>query len=158
MSRHLSSDEISQWVLNERTPDAEQHLESCSDCRAEVAAFKTTLSLFRTSAHNWADRQLSSEAQTMRRIQQAPYRGMLHTVCLAAAMMALCALSMMSLRERSFTPAPVAAAAAAPEAPVSDAALLERVDGQVSQTIPTSLAPLDNALSWENTSRASVRR
>lgn len=154
MNRHLCSDEISRWVLDERSLDTEQHLELCADCRAEVAAFKTTLSLFRASAQNWADRQLVSEAQTMRRIRQAPYGSMLHTLCIAA-MMALCVLSVMSIRQHSLaaTPVPVAAV----ESPVSDAALIERVDGQISQTIPSSLAPLDNALSWENASRAAAR-
>ena len=156
MNRHLSSSEISQWILDERTLDAEQHLDICADCRAEVAAFETTLSLFRASAHNWANRQLAPETQTLRRIQHAPYRSMLQTVCLAAAMTALCVLRMISIRQHSFGSAPVVTAAA--ELPVSDAALLERVDGQVSQTIPSSLAPLENALAWESTSRDSACR
>ncbi|MBV8897109.1 MAG: hypothetical protein JO051_11400 [Acidobacteriaceae bacterium] len=156
MSRHLSSNEISDWILKHRTVEAEQHLDACADCRAEVAAFETTLLLFRASAHTWTDRQLASETQTLRRIQQAPFRNMVQTFGLAAAMTVVCVLSVLSIRQRSFSSAPVVAAAA--ELRVGDAALLERVDGQISQTIPSSLAPLDNALSWETASRATARR
>lgn len=157
MNRHLSSEEISQWLLNERTPAADRHLEACVDCRAEVTAFKTTLWLFRESARNWADRQLPPELHTLRRIKQARYRGMLHAVCLAIAMTVLCALGGISMRQRSLGPV-MPSPSAEPVVTVTDAVLLERVDAQISQNVPSSLAPLDKALSWENMPRESARR
>ena len=58
MSRHLSSREVSQWMIGERTPQQEQHVRQCPECGAEVARMEAALALFRGSVRHWSDRQV----------------------------------------------------------------------------------------------------
>ena len=55
MSRHLSADEISQWISGERTSEQESHLRECTACAAEVNDTEQTLALFRESGRRWSD-------------------------------------------------------------------------------------------------------
>jgi len=57
MSQHLSSREVSQWMIGERTPQQEQHVRQCSQCGAELARLEASLALFRGSVRHWSARQ-----------------------------------------------------------------------------------------------------
>lgn len=141
MTRHLSSEEISQRAAGEYDQAVEQHLNDCSTCRAELALFMKSLSLFRESVHVWAGQQCPSETATIRRIRQAPYRTMLNAFCVAALILFACFAGWST---RPHAPAPVAL-----QSGESDTALLERVNAEVTQTVPTSLAPLRSFVAWE---------
>jgi len=56
MNRHLSSEEISRWMIGERTPDTERHAIECPPCRAELDRLEAAFSLFRESGICWSDR------------------------------------------------------------------------------------------------------
>ena len=58
MNQHLSSREISQWMMGERTPQQEQHVRQCPECGAEVTRMEAALALFRGSVRHWSDRQV----------------------------------------------------------------------------------------------------
>ena len=53
MSRHLTSEEISAWIIGERaadagrTGDAERHARDCPRCRAEIERFEGAIGHFR---------------------------------------------------------------------------------------------------------------
>jgi anti-sigma factor RsiW len=144
MSCHLSSEQISAWTLGEYSSDIEQHLADCAACRAEVASLKLSLSSFRESAHNWADQQCVSEAQTIQRIRRAPLQGWLDKISLAAALATvLCMVAVFSLRQHSSVPVSAASS-------MDDTVLLRTVNEQVSETLPRSLTPLTKVVSWEN--------
>jgi hypothetical protein len=49
MSQHLSDEQISNWLIGERTADAEAHLRECAACRGEIARMEETFALFRES-------------------------------------------------------------------------------------------------------------
>ena len=50
MSRHLSSEQISRWVMGEHGAFEEEHVRDCPECRAEVARLESVLAQFRSSA------------------------------------------------------------------------------------------------------------
>jgi len=60
VNRHLRTDEISKWLLNERTPEMEQHTGSCAECQAAVDRLERTLNRFRGAVTSFADEQLLS--------------------------------------------------------------------------------------------------
>src|SRR5688572_3510836 len=52
---HLSSEQVFEWALGERSAEVGRHLEDCCECREELARLQDGLSAFRQSAHDWAD-------------------------------------------------------------------------------------------------------
>ncbi len=52
MSRHLSSEQISQYLVGDLTPDEEVHAHVCSECGARLARLESSLSHFRSSVRN----------------------------------------------------------------------------------------------------------
>jgi len=55
MNRHLSSAEISDWVIGEKTPDQERHARECAECSAEIKRLERVFLMFRESGQRWAD-------------------------------------------------------------------------------------------------------
>lgn len=49
MSQHLSDEQISNWMIGERTADDEAHVRECAECRCEVRRMEETFGLFRES-------------------------------------------------------------------------------------------------------------
>ncbi|HLK67021.1 MAG TPA: hypothetical protein VKU19_26490 [Bryobacteraceae bacterium] len=56
MKSHLSSEEISRWVIGERSMEAEHHVTQCALCRSELDRLRETFLLFRESGIRWSDR------------------------------------------------------------------------------------------------------
>lgn len=54
MTRHLYSEEISQWIAGERPEATQLHLRGCAQCRAEVERMDAAFALFRDSAERWS--------------------------------------------------------------------------------------------------------
>jgi anti-sigma factor RsiW len=71
MSRHLSSPEVSQWMIGERTPQQEQHVRQCPECAAELARMEAALALFRGSVRHWSDGQSRAEPPAVGSILRA---------------------------------------------------------------------------------------
>ena len=44
---HLSSKQISEWILSEQDPETERHLNTCGKCHEEVAGLQTGLMEFK---------------------------------------------------------------------------------------------------------------
>lgn len=103
MSRHLSPDEIAQWISGERTADQERHLRECPPCAAEVDDMEQTLALFRESGKRWSDHWYAE------RPMPAPRLGLGTAVAMAA-----CAAVCLVLLRPSPSPRVTASAADAP--------------------------------------------
>jgi len=54
MNQHLSEDQISQWIMGERTVADEAHVRECAACRAEVDRLRDDFALFRESGDRWS--------------------------------------------------------------------------------------------------------
>lgn len=142
MNPHLSSQEISAWTLGERSPEIHEHALNCSRCQAQLALFNATLLQFRKSAQNWAEEQCSSDAQMIGRIKQHSHRKMLNAFGWAATAMTASVLATFSIRENPTAPS-------TRDFAEPDAALLERIDAEISQPVPSSFERLAGLLIWE---------
>jgi len=59
---HLSSEDVSNWVLGGSTAEMEQHAGECLHCFEQVKRLETSLALFRESGKSWADHWCSYQA------------------------------------------------------------------------------------------------
>lgn len=150
MTKHLSPDQISAWLADERTEEMEQHVANCAECQAELAAFEGTLSEFRKSAETWAEHQCPPHFATIHHIRRAPYRSALRSLSLVIATAVICILAFVGVLHHP-------AASPAAQTQLSDAALLQQVNSQLSQNVPSSLTPLDSFVSWENSSASATQ-
>ena len=138
MSEHLTSEQLSKWIIGECSPAEEEHGRTCPECSAELAEFQTALSGFRRSIEEWADQKavaIPDAAHLHSRSRPATRRPLVWIpVAAAAAALAVIPAYKNSLeRQRE--------AQAQQEAQV-DAQLLERVNAHLSRTAPASLEPL----------------
>jgi hypothetical protein len=143
MSQHLSSGEISQWMIGERTPQQEQHVGQCSECGAELARMEAALELFRGSVRHWSGRQRRAEPPAIGSISPGRWGSSIQPMRWALAAAALLVLAAVpvyrSVQDRQ-RQAEIARA---------DALLLEQVDAEVSRAVPRPMEPLAKLVSWD---------
>ncbi len=136
MIAHLSSEQVAEFVLGQPEPAIVQHVEGCSVCRAELAAFREALGEFRGTVRAWSEHQANAAiAIPPGPVEEGYWTGMRQLTC-ALAIAAVCILVSLVFPWLSARKAPAFAA--------SDAILLNQVDAQVSRTVPSSMEPLMN--------------
>jgi hypothetical protein len=123
MSRHLREEDICRWMAGERNVEAEQHLAGCRDCGSHVARMSEVLGQFRDSAHTLAGAGTPAVLTSSRFAW-----GRMAAAVLVAWSLAVAA----SLSWHRTAPTP----------DTDDAALLRRVDAEVSRTVPSPMEPL----------------
>jgi hypothetical protein len=133
MSRHLSSQRISMWMMGERAVDDERHVRECAECAGELARFEATLSRFRGSVQQWSDRHAAASERVAGPVRNAPIMWRLRWAAVAA--LVLLAVLVPIVRVTHRPPARAAMAQA-------DAQLLEEVDAGVSRPVPLPMEPL----------------
>jgi anti-sigma factor RsiW len=142
---HLTDEQIAEFLSAYPDQSAgaltQQHLLQCPHCQSEVAALRASLGNFRTAATNLAAAEMPSLTE---RPVVAPSRSFRRnawaaSLATAAAMLAIsAALVHPNTPVRHDTPVAVAT----PFAPVSDDALLDGIQQDLSASIPPSLEPL----------------
>ena len=143
MIQHLSSREVSQWIIGERTPQQERHVRECPECGAELARVEASLALFRGSVRHWSDGQNRAEPPAMGSIlaaRRGPRVRPMHWALVAAALLVLAAVPIYRNAQDRQRQAEIARA---------DALLLEQVDAEVSRAIPRPMEPLVKLVSWD---------
>jgi hypothetical protein len=55
MNPHLNSEEISGWIIGERSPEAQKHIAVCACCRDEVDRLEYAFWQFRDSGRRWSE-------------------------------------------------------------------------------------------------------
>ena len=136
MSQHLSSQEISQWMTGERTPQQEQHVRECPECGAELARMEAALALFRGSVRHWSEGQVRVPRPLAPGPRPLPMRWALVT----ATLLLLAAIPVYrNVQDRQRQA----------EAARADALLLEQVDAEVSRAVPRPMEPLVKLVSWD---------
>ena len=143
MSRHLSSREVSRWIIGERTPQQDQHVRQCPECGAELARMEAALGLFRSSVRHWSEGQSRAEPPAIGNI--LPARGAawaqpMRWALVAAALLVLAAVPVYRNVQERRRQAEIA---------MADALLLEQVDAEVSRAVPRPMEPLVNLVSWD---------
>jgi hypothetical protein len=143
MSRHLSSREVSQWMIGERTPQQEQHVRQCPECGAEVARMEAALGLFRGSVRHWSEGQRGAEPPAIGSVvpaRRGSWAQPLRWALVAATLLVLAAVPVYRNVQERQRQAEIARA---------DALLLEQVDAEVSRAVPRPMEPLVKLVSWD---------
>jgi anti-sigma factor RsiW len=127
---HLSSEQISDWILGDRSPHAEQHLETCDQCHQEVARLHEGLVAFKQSVHQWAAQPVQERLEVS---QSRPQSRQWWTwaVATAAAMSVALLPLYLDVREAQQT-----------RAKAEDSLLLDQVNARLSRTVPQSMEQL----------------
>ena len=148
MSRHLSFEEISEWAAGTRTPEYENHLHECAECRRELTELHGTLSDFRDSLRDWGAAQPDAAPRSVW-LTETPHRAhRLRWALVAMAMVVLAAIPVYRSHEEQRRL----------DTSLEDAVLLEQIDAGVSRSVPVPMQPLTNLVSWSSTDSAATSR
>ena len=147
MKRHLSSQQMSEWALGTRSPEVEIHMHDCPSCRAEADRFGETLAGFRDSAHRWSEQQLDAELPRVPKIEESRPRASFRNFYWASAAVTTFAVA-------GFWAVLHHGEQGAADPAATDVELLQQVDQAVSRSVPPSLKPLGELVSWEGASQA----
>jgi hypothetical protein len=127
---HLSSEQMSDWILGERTPDVERHLHACGQCDQEVVRLERGLLAFKQSVHTWAEQspvhpalQVSHAASPRLRLGWAAA-----SVAAMGAILLPLYMDVRQTRHRS--------------ALAQDSLLLDEVNTRLARTVPRSMEHL----------------
>ena len=153
---HLSAWEQEEYILNQGTeqqsPQALRHLVECAPCRAEVARLEHGIAIFRSAGAEWSSQCLAIRPQQLqsvplRRLSISAMRWAFAAVVpLVLLLLALLPLHLFHLSGPQLTHPAVQISAAQ----ISDDALLEQVDEQVSVAVPSSMESLTHLVSADN--------
>ncbi len=157
MNRHLGEEDICRWIAGERGVEAERHLGNCGLCRSHVARMSETLDGFHAMVRDRSEQRLGGYgALDVAMAEQHAARGWnglgwgkLTLAALATALVILVATAVWAPRH-----APHHTASALG---VDDAALLTRVDAEVSRTVPGPMEPLAALIEWRPESQKAVQ-
>jgi hypothetical protein len=143
MKSHLTAEQISGWALGERSKKTEDHILVCAACQAELTGLQATLGQFRNSVRAWSREQFDANAALSTAWHRRPSYPALRW---AAAVFVMALALSLSMRGWLRQPAP-----AYPS--VSDAALLNQVDREISRSVPGPMEPLTRLVSWDEGTR-----
>jgi hypothetical protein len=143
-TNHLSPWEQEEYVLDQRTPEMLRHLTECAGCRAAVARLEHGVAVFRNAAVDWSSECLATRPQ---QLNTSAARGLsvlaLRWAVAAVLPVLLLVFALLSFHSTSTRPV-------RPAADISDDALLEQVDQQVSDAVPSSMESLTNLVTTES--------
>jgi anti-sigma factor RsiW len=148
-TNHLSAWEQEEYVLDQRTPQMLRHLADCAECRAAVAQLEHGVAVFRNAAVEWSAECLAAHPPQL----QFASRRRLSTPAIRwaiAAVVPLVLLLLLALLPVHYS------RPAHPASPITDDALLEQVDEQVSVAVPSSMESLTHLVSAESSSGAAA--
>lgn len=155
---HLSAWEQEEYILNQgagqQDPQVLRHLAECVACRAEVARLEQGVAVFRNAAVDWSSHCLATRPQRLQSVSLRRWPilamrwGFAAAVPLVLLLLALLPLDLFHLSRPQRTHPAVRISAAQ----LSDDALLEQVDEQVSVTVPSSMESLTHLVSADNSS------
>ena len=144
-TNHLSPWEQEEYVLGQRAPENLRHLSECAGCRAAVARLEHGVAIFRGAAVEWSSECLAARPQRL----ISAGRG-LPALALRWAFAAVLPVVLLLIALVSFHPS----SPPHPASQISDDALLEQVDEQVSVEVPSSMESLTHLVSTESNSGA----
>jgi len=134
MTSHLSTEQISKFLIGEATDEEREHARTCVDCVTELKRSQAVLAAFRNSVHHWADSQsrmhLRSRAFKWSKSPAFRIRPLQWALALAALIiLAFPLFKNVSDRRREA------------EA-FNDTLLLEQIEASLSRAVPAPMEPL----------------
>jgi hypothetical protein len=149
-TNHLSPWEQEEYVLEQRTPEMLRHLTECAGCRAAVARLEHGVAIFHSAAVEWSSECLATRPQ---RLGTPVGRG-LPVLALRWAVAAVLPVLLLIFALVSFHPSSTRPVHTASD--ISDDALLEQVDQQLSVAVPSSMESLTNLVTTESGDESAV--
>jgi anti-sigma factor RsiW len=150
-TNHLTERDQEEYVLGQRTPAMVQHLAHCAPCQAAVARLEQGVQLFRSAALEWSAQ--SFEKRPLRHVPAAPVAGNALFPAwqwtVAACLLFLALLPAYFSVQRAHQHEAAVHPAAVQVAPISDDALLQQVDEEVSESVPASMEPLTHLVTTD---------
>lgn len=138
MSEHLSPQQIEEWLIGQRTPQAEEHLRLCRVCAGKVESAAQPLRLFGSAMRSWSDEVMPSR-------ERVPVgdraRGMRRWRLALAVAAILLMIAVPVYRHESVIKQQAAAALAARRRG-EDEMLLRQVEAGLSRSVPAPMEPL----------------
>jgi len=133
MKKHLSDQQLSEWILGAAGTDAARHLESCSTCRREAQQLKGAIGAFRESIQA-AGATYSRPWRAPAERERAGWAGsMTKRLAYAAALAGILVVSVVLLKVHR-APAPSPGTAGQDE-------VLVQIQNDVNETVPGALEP-----------------
>jgi hypothetical protein len=154
-TNHLSAWEQEEYVLNrgtdQRTPRMLRHLAECAECRAAVVQLEHGVGIFRSAAMEWSSECLAARPQQLQFVsaRRLPVTALRWAVAVVIPLVLL-AIALLPFHLSS-------PRALHPVAQISDDALLEQVDEQVSVAVPSSMESLTHLVSTESSASAAAQ-
>ncbi len=142
-TNHLSPWEQEEYVLGQHTPEMLRHLTECAGCRAAVARLEHGVAIFRSAAVEWSSECLATRPQQL----NTAGRGF-PVLALRWAVAAVLPVLLLVFALVSFHPSSTRPVQRASD--ISDDALLEQVDQQLSVAVPSSMESLTNLVTTES--------
>lgn len=142
-TNHLSPWEQEEYVLNQRTPEMLRHLTECAGCRAAVARLEHGVAIFRSAAVEWSSECLATRPQQLNTARRG-----FPVLALRWAVAAVLPVLLLVFALVSFHPSSTRPVQRATD--ISDDALLEQVDQQLSVAVPSSMESLTNLVTTES--------
>jgi anti-sigma factor RsiW len=131
MIAHLSSDQLSEYILGQPSLIVARHVQDCPACRAELAQFREALGEFRGAVRAWSEVEADQALEISGSVPQPRSWAVSQQLAWALLIAAVCVIaSFVMPRQRGESTAG------------ADAVLLNQVDVQVSRTAPSSMEPL----------------
>ena len=143
-NNHLTEEQFGDLLSGSGpTPEtalAEAHFLACAQCAAELDSLRASLSLFRQATVVYADNHLRPLSQEPIRIRPAAFQSA-YWATAAAALLLAAILPLQRLHRHS--PPPASTIARVADRPTeSDEALLESVNTEITESVPTPMKAL----------------
>jgi hypothetical protein len=148
-TNHLSPSEQDEYLLDHRTPQMLRHLTECAQCRTAVQKLEHGVAAFRRVAVEWSSQTL---ANRLRR----PHLVSIHRRSATALRWAIAAMIPLVVLLLALLPLHLSKPPH-PASEISDDALLDQVDEQVSVAVPSSMQSLTHLVSTQSSSGAAAR-
>jgi len=150
VNHHFSPEQFSKWLLGNCRPDEMRHGHECAECSAELIRVKESLSLFRSSVRDWADRQAAPEVARVLEASSG-FRPDLRRLALVslAFTIGVVGISVPVYKYNSGRQREVQAAA--------DAQLLDEVNMHLSRMVPAAMEPFLELLYEEQLSDETTK-
>jgi hypothetical protein len=149
ISNHLTEEQFGELIAGDAQqigPSAQTHLLTCEKCAAELASLRESLSLFQQATGAYAANELQRLPQVSIPIRPANTPVLAPAFepayWLAAAALLAGLLPMQGLHRHALQPARAVASSSYGTSNVSDEALLNDVDSEVSASVPASMQAL----------------
>lgn len=146
---HLTSKDVSRWLIEGPNAETEAHLTTCLSCQAKVADVKKPLTIFRSAVVAWSEEQRVDAPRISREPMNRNWR-LLNWAPTAILAMTAMLLAGFLVGSGALHRHPIGTNTAKAPETVSDTLLMSQVDEEVSEAVPDAMAPLTELVAWDS--------